>query len=79
MLVGDFNCNEVGLETHVSRGENTLGTRLLKLTMNDTMIQWVTENTRYKEDKPSRLDLLFTKGINLEKKKKNYECPLETI
>ena len=30
------------------------------------MIQWVTENTRYREDKPSRLDLLFTKGINLE-------------
>ena len=31
------------------------------------MIQWVTENTRFRgEDKPSRLDLLLTKGINLE-------------
>ena len=39
------------------------------------MIQWVTENTRSRcEDKPSKLDLLFTKGINLETDI-NYECP----
>ena len=43
--------------------------------MNNTMIQWVTENTRFKGvDKPSRLDLLFTKGINLETDI-NYDCP----
>ena len=41
----------------------------------NTMIQWITEYTRYREDKPSRLDLLFTKGINLEKIYINYECP----
>ena len=42
--------------------------------MNNTMIQWVTESTRYRgEDKPSRLELLFTKGINLEKRY-YYEC-----
>ena len=39
------------------------------------MIQWVTENTRFRgENKPSRLDLLFTKGINLETDINN-ECP----
>ena len=42
--------------------------------MNNTMIQWVIENTRFREDKPSRLDLLFTKGIDLEKDI-DYECP----
>ena len=41
------------------------------------MIQWVTENTRFREDKPSRLDLLFTKGIDLEKDI-YYECPFES-
>ena len=44
--------------------------------MNNTMIQWITENTRFRgKDKPSRLDLLFTKGINLETDI-SYECPL---
>ena len=39
------------------------------------MIQLVTENTRFRgEDKPSKLDLLFTKRINLETDI-NYECP----
>ena len=38
------------------------------------MIQWVTENTRFRgEDKSSRLDLLFTKVINLETDN-NSEC-----
>ena len=68
-LVGDFNCSEVKWETFESGGENMWGKTLLRLTMNNIMIQWVTENTRYRgEDKPSRLDLLFTKGINLEKR-----------
>ena len=40
----------------------------MRLMMNNTMIQWVTENTRFRgESKPSRLDLLFYKEINLEK------------
>ena len=52
-------------------GEN----RLLRLMMNNTMIQWVTENTRFRgKNKPSWLNLLFTKGMNLEKDI-NYECP----
>ena len=41
------------------------------------MIQWVTENTRYREDKPSRFDLLFTIAMNLDKVI-NYECPFES-
>ena len=38
------------------------------------MIQWATENTIYWKDKPSRLYLLFTKAIYLEKDM-NHECP----
>ena len=74
-LVADFNCSEVNCETFESGDKNTWGNRLLRLTMNITMIQRVTENTRFRsEDKPSRLDLLFAKGINLETYI-NYECP----
>ena len=40
MLLGDSNCSEVGWETYESRSENTWGSELLKLTMNNTMIQW---------------------------------------
>ena len=70
-LVGDFNCSEVNWAMFKSGGENTWGNKLLR----QTMIQWVTENTRFRrEDKPSRLDLLFTKGIKLEKDI-NYKCP----
>ena len=71
--MADFNCNEVNWEIFENGGENTWGNRLLRLTMNNTMIQWVTENTRFREDKLSRLDLLFIKGINLGKNI-NYEC-----
>ena len=46
--------------------------------MNNTAIQWVTNYTKYRgEDKPSRLDLLFTKEINL-KNYINYECPFRS-
>ena len=60
--MGDFNCSEVNWETFESGGENTWGNSLLRLTMNNTLIQWVTENTKFRcEDKPSRSDILFTK------------------
>ena len=53
-LVGQFNCSEVNWEMFESGGENTWGNRLLRLTMNNTMIQWVTENTRFRgKNKPS--------------------------
>ena len=49
----DFNCSELKWETFESGGENTWRNRLSKLTMNNTMIQWVTENIRFRgEDKP---------------------------
>ena len=65
--MADINCSEVNWETFESGGENTCGNRLLRRTMNNAMIQWVTENTRFRgKDKPSTLALLFTKGINLE-------------
>ena len=42
--------------------------------MNKAMIQWVIDYTGFREkDKTSRLDLLFTKEINLDKDI-NYEC-----
>ena len=55
MLVGDDNCSEVRWETYENGGEHTWGNRLLRLAINNTMIQWVTENTQYREDKTSRL------------------------
>ena len=40
----------------------------MRQAMTNTMIQWIIENTRFRgeEDEPSRLDLLYTTGINLE-------------
>ena len=41
-------------ETFESEEENTWGNRLLRLTMNNIMIQWVIENTKFRcEDKLS--------------------------
>ena len=48
----------------------------MRLTMNNTMIQYLTDCIRYREDKPSKLDLLLSKGINLEKNI-NYEYPFQ--
>ena len=49
--------------------------KLLRLTVSNTRIQWVTENTRYREDKPSKLNLLFTTN-KYGKKDINYEWPI---
>ena len=66
--MGDFNCSEVNWETFEGGGENIWGNKLLRLTMNNTIIQWVTDYTKYKgKEKPSTLDLLFTKGTTLER------------
>ena len=35
----DFSCSEVKWETFESKGENTLENKLLKLTLNNIMIQ----------------------------------------
>ena len=80
ILIGDFNCSEVKLENNECSGEdNSWGNRLLKLTMENAMKQWVTENTRYKgENEPIRLDLVLTKGIHLPKEI-NYDCPFGKV
>ena len=47
----------------------------MKLTPNNTMVQWVNEDTRYRgEDRPSRLDLVFTKEVELAKDIV-FDCP----
>ena len=67
--MGDFNCSEVKWENYECSGEsNSWGNRLLKLTMENAMKQWVTENTRYRgENEPTRLDVVLPKGIDLPK------------
>ena len=58
--MGDFNCSEVKWENYECSGEdNSWGNRLLKLTMENVMKQWVTENTRYRgENEPTRQVLI---------------------
>ena len=77
LLAGDFNCKDVNWDTFESFGsENSWGEQLLTLTMENAMKQWVQENTRYRGDnEPSRLDLVFSKGLELTKDI-DYICPL---
>ena len=77
IMVGDFNCSNVKWEIFEGdEDENSWGNRLLKLSMENMMIQRVTENTRFRgEDKPSRLDLVFTKEVELTRDI-SYMCPL---
>ncbi|XP_050725009.1 uncharacterized protein LOC127002828 [Eriocheir sinensis] len=76
LLVGDFKCKEVNWETFESGGNETAwGERFLRLTMENLMMQWVTENTRYRnDDEPVRLDLVPTKGMHLLNEFR-YGCP----
>ena len=41
--MGDVNCREVKQDTFESGGENMWGNELLRPTMNNTIIQWVTD------------------------------------
>ncbi len=77
LLVGDFNCKEINSEMFKAGGtETTWGERFLKVTMENTMMQWVSENGRYRgDDEPTRLDLILTKGINLAKESR-YVCSM---
>ena len=48
----------------------------MDLVMNNIMIQWIKENTRFRgNEEPSRLDLLLTKELEVIRKV-NYQCPL---
>uniref|UniRef100_A0A0P4VVH6 Uncharacterized protein n=1 Tax=Scylla olivacea TaxID=85551 RepID=A0A0P4VVH6_SCYOL len=75
LLVGDFSCKEINWETFKAGGNETAwGERFLKLTTENTMMQWMTENTRYVgDDEPVKLDLILTKGMNLTKELR-YMC-----
>lgn len=67
ILMGDFNCKEVEWESLETTGSpESWGAVLLELAMDNLMTQWVTEKTRYRgEDEPSRLDLVFTKEVDV--------------
>ena len=69
--MGDFNWGEIKWETFENGGENTWGNKLLRLTMNNTIILCVIDYTRYRGDDKS----MIYKEINLEKDI-NHECPL---
>ena len=77
LLVGDFNCKEINWGTLESYGrEKSWGEKLLTLTMENAMKQWVQESTRYRgDDEPSRLDLVLTKGVELAKEVDSM-CPI---
>ena len=74
ILTGDFNCKEVNWENYEAEGnEFTWGNRLLKLTTDNLMTQWVREETRLRgNDEPSRLDLVFTKGTLIKQGVKHH-------
>ncbi len=61
VTVGDFNCKEINWETLTTTGsENSWSNRLLNWAVENLMTQQV--DTRFSgRDKPSRLDLVFTK------------------
>ncbi len=66
LLLGDFNCKEVKWESYDCEDEDNWGNKILKLAMDNKMIQWVNKATRHRgEDEPSRLALVFTKEMNL--------------
>ena len=76
-IMGDFNCREVNWEEWTTEGiDESWGSKMLKLAMENTLTQWIAEKTRFRgDDKPSRLDLVFTKdpdGID----DITYGCPL---
>ncbi|XP_076031661.1 uncharacterized protein LOC143019653 isoform X1 [Oratosquilla oratoria] len=60
--MGDFNCKEICWDSMTVRGGDDLwGNVLLDMTIEYTMTQWVSENTRYRNnEEPLKLDLIFT-------------------
>ncbi|XP_076046363.1 uncharacterized protein LOC143028322 [Oratosquilla oratoria] len=62
VMMGDFNCKEICWEEMtVKGGDGSWGNALLEMITDNTMTQWIQENTRYRnEEEPSRLDLIIT-------------------
>ena len=77
IMMGDFNCKEVCCEEWCTGGgEESWVSILLDLVMNNILTQWIKENTGFRcNEKPSRLDLLLTKELEVIRKA-NYHCPL---
>ena len=76
VLVGDFNCKGVKWEEFEVGSGGEWGEQLLNYALENLMTQWVKQTTRGRQgDTPSRLDLIFTKGVNLENEVE-HECPL---
>ena len=76
VLMGDFNCKEVVWEDFEVINGSEWGEELLTMITDNLMTQWVKEPTRCRgEDVPTRLDLMFTKGIDM-KEEIEHECPL---
>ena len=77
LLVGDFNSKEIDWGEMEVRGiTSPWSEELIQTMMINTMDQWVKESTRYRgEDKPSLLDLVFTKKPETEPSIE-YLCPM---
>ena len=57
-------------------GKESWGNKLLNILMENGMIQWIKEATRFRgEDTPARLDLLFSKEPDVIGEI-NYKCPI---
>ncbi len=63
LLMGNFSCKEVYWENWTTEGsESSWGNKLLDLAVENFLTQWVTDDTRFRENEaPSRLNLIFTK------------------
>ena len=76
VIVGDFNCKEVMWEEFEVGNGGVWGEQLLDFALDSLLTQWVRHPTRGRQgDAPSRLDLIFTKGIQL-RQEIEHECPL---
>ena len=76
VMVGDFNCKEVLWEDFEVKDGNEWGKEILNMMMDNLMTQWVRLPTRCRgDDTPARLDLVFTKGVEL-RDEVEHVCPM---
>lgn len=76
VMVGDFSCKEILWEDFEVKDGNEWGKEILNMMMHNLMMQWVRLPTRCRgDDTPARLDLVFTKGVEL-RDEVEHVCPL---
>ena len=76
VIVGDFNCKEIMWEEFEVGSGGEWGEQLMDFALDNMLTQWVRHPTRGRQrDALSRLDLIFTKGIQL-RQEVEHECPL---